>query len=457
VSDTIELPRYRYRGSVEPSAAVKRPVAVTKNAAASGAGKAGSSATLDIFDVIDSYGGWWGVSALEVDAALKQIGDVDTLYVRLNSPGGEATEGVAIANLLRAHAATVRATVYGLAASAASAIAISADVVSMAPGSLMMVHEAAGIEFGSADDMRAEAEALDAINESYAGLYALKAGGTAAEWLAVMHKTSWYTADGAVTAKLADAKGIDPQMPAGLPVVEDGEPDVVVEIDVEISPAARAAARRFDLSMLPNAPAALAPKTPAEPPETQDTHNEEAVTMTPDEIKALRERLGLAENADASAINAKLDELEEAATKPAEQAQPDDKPTDLAAAKAALEADGKVVVSQAKLDALTEQAQQGAQARAKQITDERNELIEAAMSAGKISRSDDTRKVWEGEFARNFDTAKADLDTLPARFPVGEMRGTTGHDGSAGDAAFTDDEAAALGALAGVSGKALQA
>jgi ATP-dependent Clp protease protease subunit len=70
--------------------------------------------------------------------------------VRLNSPGGEATEGVAIANLLRAHKATVRATVYGLAASAASVIAVAADTVSMAPGSMLMIHEASDIAFGDA-------------------------------------------------------------------------------------------------------------------------------------------------------------------------------------------------------------------------------------------------------------------------------------------------------------------
>lgn len=452
---TDALPRYRYRGNVPPSASVKRPARAYRNAASSangnGSGK-GTSATLDIFDVIDSFGGWWGISAAEVDAALAQIGDVDTLYVRVNSPGGEATEGVAIANLIRAHAAAKRTTVYGLAASAASVIAISGDTVSMAPGSMMMVHEASGFAYGNADDMRSAADAAETINDSYAALYALKSGGTADEWRAVMGATKWYSAQTAVDAKLADAVGIDPQLPAGLPPVEEDdedEPDIEIEIDVEISPAARAAARRFDLSMLPNAPAALATQTPAEPPETQHNH-EEAVTMTETEIKALRERLGLAEDADASAINAKLDELEEQATKPDQG----DKPIDAKAAKAALEADGKVVISQTMFDEIKAQAADGRAARTKQLQDERDETIQAAVSDGKISR--DRAEHWRNAWDKDPEGTKADLESLEVRFPVAKAPGVPGGD-SDSDVTFSDDEAAALGALAGVSKEGLLA
>jgi hypothetical protein len=66
-----ETPRYRFRGSVKPSAEVKRPVKAYRNADTTEAnGKKSTSATIDIFDVIDSYGGWWGISAGEVDQAL---------------------------------------------------------------------------------------------------------------------------------------------------------------------------------------------------------------------------------------------------------------------------------------------------------------------------------------------------------------------------------------------------
>jgi len=130
-----EQPRYRFRGSIKPTAEVKRPVKAYRNAATDSAtGSKATAATIDIFDVIDSWGGWWGISAAEVDSALADLGDVETLFVRVNSPGGEATEGIAIANLLRAHAATIHVTNYGLAASAASVIAIAGDTLTMAPG-----------------------------------------------------------------------------------------------------------------------------------------------------------------------------------------------------------------------------------------------------------------------------------------------------------------------------------
>jgi ClpP class serine protease len=90
-------------------------------------------ATLRIYDVIDSWGGDWGISANEVAQALDQIGDVEEIRVRLNSPGGEVFEGIAIMNLLRSHPARVTAVVDGLAASAASFLATSADDTTMGP------------------------------------------------------------------------------------------------------------------------------------------------------------------------------------------------------------------------------------------------------------------------------------------------------------------------------------
>lgn len=446
------MPRYRFRGNVEPSAEVARPAAAYRNAAAAGASADGAatSATLDIFDVIDSYGGWWGISAGDVDAALKQIGDVDTLYVRLNSPGGEATEGVAIANLLRAHKATVRVTVYGIAASAASYIAIAGDTVNMGPGSLMFVHDAWDIALGDAADLRKVADTLDTISDSIAGLYVLKAGGTTEQWRAAMHEDTWYSAEAAVTAKLADRVGIDPQLPAGLPPVEDedgeGEDATVIEIDVEISPAARAAARRFDLSMLPNAPAALAaPQTPAAPPVTPPTDPKEADAMSDTLNKGLRELYGLPEDADDAAILAKANETLEQATKP------DDEP-----APAAAIPEGKVVISQNVLDELTAQAQAGAQARAKQLEEERDATIAKAFSDGKISA--ERRDAWKASWDKDPDGTKADLESLPARFPVAKTpAGYAGGDNADSTEAFTDEEAGQLAALGGFSKEALQA
>jgi ATP-dependent protease ClpP protease subunit len=434
---------YRYRGSVEPSAQVKRPVAVhraPRAEAAAGGSSSASSATIDIFDVIDSYGGWWGISAGEVDAALKQVGDVDTLYVRLNSPGGEATEGVAIANLLRANRATVRVTVYGLAASAASMVAVAGEVVNMAPGSILMIHDAWDFAVGPADDFRKAADVLDTISDSYAGLYAAKAGGDAATWRAVMREDKWYSADAAVEAKLADTVGIDATLPADLPPVEDdpaSDAATVIELDIEINPAARAAARRFDLSLLPNAPAALVhPQTPAEPPDVPT--EEGADTMSDTLNQALRERLGVTdEGIDENGLIAALDEALAEAPEPAPAA-------------AATLPEGLVAIEATVLDELRGQASAGAQARAQQVKEHREQLVKAAVDDGRIAPA--RRDHWLAQLEADPGAETVLTNLAPGLVPVAEI----GHGGPANDNnVFTDDEAGALAQLAGVTKEGL--
>lgn len=279
---------YRFRGHIQPTAEVKRPVCAYRNqSAAGGDGDKPTTATIDIFDVIDSWGGWWGISAGEVDAALASIGDIETLFVRVNSPGGEATEGIAIANLLRAHAATIHVTVYGLAASAASYISTAGDTVAMAPGSMMMIHDAWNVVRGDAAAMRATAAVLDTLSDSIASLYALKAGGTAADWRAVMVAETWYGADDAVSAGLADKVGIDQSPP---PVNGADQAPPLPDADGDGSPFDRAA-KMFDLSVFEHAPS-RAPAATAVP-----THSTATSTTSwdgPAQEKNLKSPLSLA-------------------------------------------------------------------------------------------------------------------------------------------------------------------
>jgi hypothetical protein len=246
-------------------------------------------------------------------------------------------------------------------------------------------------------------------------------------------------------------------MPADLPPVEDDTDEsdaTVIEIDVEISPAARAAARRFDLSMLPHAPAALAPETPAEPPETPPTETKEADAMSDTLIQGLRERFGLADDADEAAVLAKAEELLDTAT------TPDDPPAavepDAAAVSAALAKDDKVAVSKTFLDEIKAQAAEGVKARQRQLGEDRDEAINSAVKAGKISRA--RAEHWSGYWDKDPEGAKAELDQLEARFPVTPTQGYSGDDGATGaDAAFSDEQAGALAQLAGVSKEGLLA
>lgn len=164
-----------------------------------------TTAVLRLYDPIDSWGGDYGVSAKEFARALDELpATITEIRLHINSPGGEVFDGIAILNALRAHDARVVAVVEGLAASAASFIAVGADELVMAKNSELMIHDAWGLVVGNADDMRKLADELDHLSNNIASVYADKAGGTVEEWRKAMADESWYSAEEAVAAGLAD-------------------------------------------------------------------------------------------------------------------------------------------------------------------------------------------------------------------------------------------------------------
>jgi ATP-dependent protease ClpP protease subunit len=189
---------------------------------------AADEAELFLYDEI----GGWGTYADEFVAELKNV-TAPKLRVRVNSPGGSVFEGLAVANALRSHPAEVTVQVDGLAASIASVIAMAADRVVVQPQAMVMIHDASGGCFGNAQDMQQMADLLDKLSDNIASAYAAKAGGTAADWRAKMLAESWFTAQEAVDAGLADEV-------AGAPKAAD-EPD-------EDDPA-MALAARWDLTV----------------------------------------------------------------------------------------------------------------------------------------------------------------------------------------------------------------
>lgn len=312
---------------------------------------AGRSVRIQIYGFI---GDWWeGTDAATLAREISAL-DVDEIEVHLNSPGGLAFDGIAIYNALRQHAAAVTVVVDGLAASAASIIAMAGDTVVMSLGSQMMIHDASGLCYGNAADMRTTAGWLDKLSQSGAEIYAAKAGGTADDWRAAMLAESWYTAQEAVDAGLAD------QVDTAAKVAADPE-------------------QAFDLSVFAHAGRSKAPtpkllspagaqKTPAEPP--RDTTTTKGPEVDRDEfLSALRERLGI--NADAQADEGTvLTALDEAL---AEQATTTSTPP------------GTVLIDQTVLAGLQADASQGRAAREQQLTDQRESLIQAALSDGRIA------------------------------------------------------------------------
>ncbi|MET4017731.1 MULTISPECIES: head maturation protease, ClpP-related [Bradyrhizobium] len=145
------------------------------------------TAEIVIYDEIGKS--WWGedtVSAKQFLDDLTALGDVDAITLRINSPGGDVFDGVAIHNALKNHKATVTAQVDGIAASAASFIAMAADKIVMPSNSFLLIHGASGISLGNADDMRAMADDLDRIDKSLTATYVARAKSTTAKVKALM-------------------------------------------------------------------------------------------------------------------------------------------------------------------------------------------------------------------------------------------------------------------------------
>lgn len=153
--------------------------------------------------IYDPIGGWFGILASDFAAQLAEL-DVSRIRLRLNSPGGSVFDGIAIHNLLVTHRAEVHVHVDGIAASIASVIAMAGDRVTMGRGTEMMIHDPSGLVWGQAKDMRDMADLLDRLAEDIAGFYGHRAGGTRASWREAMAEETWYSADEAVEAGLAD-------------------------------------------------------------------------------------------------------------------------------------------------------------------------------------------------------------------------------------------------------------
>jgi ATP-dependent protease ClpP protease subunit len=160
---------------------------------------AGEPVEVWIYDEI----GYWGVTADDFARELAEV-DAEEITVRLNSPGGDVFDGIAILNALRSHPAAVTVQVDGLAASAASFIAQAGDRIVMQRQAQMMIHDASGLCIGQAVDMEQMRALLDKISANIASVYADRAGGGAKKWRTAMLAETWYSAQEAVDAGLAD-------------------------------------------------------------------------------------------------------------------------------------------------------------------------------------------------------------------------------------------------------------
>lgn len=190
-----ESPFARRYVTSRSSRPVAKPDTVFWNIAKTG----DAHAEISIYDEI----GFFGTTAGEFRNQLKAL-DVDHITLRLNSPGGDVFDALAIYNQLREHRASIDVIVDGLAASAASFIAMAGDTIKMSRHSRLMIHEAWGVAIGPAADMRKSADMLESLTRDIADIYSERSGRPVDVWLAYMQAETWFEAQEAVDAGLAD-------------------------------------------------------------------------------------------------------------------------------------------------------------------------------------------------------------------------------------------------------------
>lgn len=151
---------------------------------------ADGSATLELLGSI----GEWGYTLKDWTAALDSVKSATAITLRINSPGGDIVEALAIRDLLRASGKTYRCEVYGLCASAATLIALACDTVAMAPGARWMVHEPQFGLSGNLQDFAAMVETFAKLRADIYNIYATATGKTVEELQELMSTDVWYTA-----------------------------------------------------------------------------------------------------------------------------------------------------------------------------------------------------------------------------------------------------------------------
>lgn len=162
--------------------------------------------TLWIHDFIvsaEADADWLGGVAAETVA--KQLATMSgPVTLRINSPGGDVFGGRVIQAAIEAYPDRVTAMVDGLAASAASIVAVAADEVVMAPGAFLMIHNAWTYTVGNAADHVEQAALLEKIDRSLADTYAARGKQDADGFARLMAAETWFTAEEAIAAGLAD-------------------------------------------------------------------------------------------------------------------------------------------------------------------------------------------------------------------------------------------------------------
>jgi ATP-dependent protease ClpP protease subunit len=153
--------------------------------------------------ILGAIGGYDGIHAEDLVPEIHKIKS-NKIDVHVNSMGGDVFQATSIFNALQENTAFKTAYVDGYAASAASYLIQAADEIVMGTGTQMMIHDAEGGYQGNVSGIDAFKSLLDSVSNSIAEFYAKRSGKPASEWRKKMKSETWYTAEEAVAAGLAD-------------------------------------------------------------------------------------------------------------------------------------------------------------------------------------------------------------------------------------------------------------
>lgn len=160
--------------------------------------------SINIFDSIGENFEGTGITAKLVSSVLRKA-DGDDVTVNINSPGGSFFEGIAIYNLLKEYEGSVKVKVIGLAASAASLVALAGDEIEIAESGFMMIHDTWLVAIGNKQDMLDVADTLSKFDESAADIYSAKSGKDKDEIKSLMAKETWFNGRETVDMGFADS------------------------------------------------------------------------------------------------------------------------------------------------------------------------------------------------------------------------------------------------------------
>lgn len=161
--------------------------------------------TISIYDVIGTD--FWSGEGMTVKkmAGILRTFNNDDVIVNINSPGGDMFEGLAIYNLLREYKGKVTVNIVGIAASAASVIAMAGDEIRIAKSAFLMIHNCSVIVNGNRNTLSEVAEQLKPFDEAMAGIYMDKTGKSSSEILTMMDEETYINGATAIEQGFADS------------------------------------------------------------------------------------------------------------------------------------------------------------------------------------------------------------------------------------------------------------